>query len=114
MDRALIALLIGIVCAAVFGYYIAQKSSRQQKIYGGTAAQVFHYIGAAGVAGILPVILVSLILGQGFRGAFPLAVGFLATSLAALLLYAIVERAARARLKTEDHGWTREDARKSH
>lgn len=114
MNNALLALLIGLAFAVVFGYYVAQRSSRQQKIQGGAAAQVFHYIGAAGVAGILPVVLASLILGQGFRTAFPLALAFLATSWLALLLYAIIERPARAKTNTKDTSWTREDARKSY
>lgn len=114
MNNGLLALLIGLAFALVFGYYVAQQSNRQQKIQGGAAAQVFHYIGAAGVAGILPVVLASLILGQGFGIAFPLALAFLATGWLALLLYAIIERPARARTAAKDGGWTREDARKSY
>jgi hypothetical protein len=114
MDKALIALGIGLAVALVFGYYVAQRSNRQQKIQGGAAAQVFHYIGAAGIAGILPVILANLILGQGFRTAFPSAIGFLVVGWVALMLYAIVERPALEKNQALDHGWTKEDASKSY
>jgi|FLYN01.1.fsa_nt_gi hypothetical protein len=114
MDKAILALLIGLAIALVFGYYVAQRSSRHDKIFGGTAAKAFHYIAATAIAGILPVVLASLILGLGFSVAFPLALAFLATGWIALLLYAMVERAARMKLQPEDRGWTREDARKSY
>ncbi len=114
MDNALLVFVIGLAVALVFGYYVAQRSSKQQKIQGGLPAQVFHYIGAAAIAGVLPAILASLILGQGFRTAFPFAVGFLLTGWVSLMIYAILERPARLKNNTLDRGWTKEDARKSY
>ncbi len=114
MNSALLAVLIGLGCAAVFGYYVARRSERREKIYGGWPARMFHYIGAASIAGILPVILVCLILGQGFRSAFPIGVTFLVTGLAALLIFAVIERPARARMAIQDRGWSKEDAQKSY
>ncbi len=114
MNNALLALLIGVAVALVFGYYVAQRSSRQQKILGGSVAQVFHFIGAAAITGILPVVLASLFLGQGFATALPFALAFLAMGWIALLIYAVIERSERAQIKVEDRGWTREDARKSY
>lgn len=113
MDKALIAFLVGVVCAVAFGYYVARRSSDRQKIRDGLAAQVFHFIGAAGIAGILPAVLASLLLGQGFRTAFPLALAFLVTGWLALLIYAALERPARTRASVDEGGWTQDDARKS-
>jgi hypothetical protein len=114
MDNALVALFVGIMVAIVFGFFVARRSTRHDKIYGGTFARVFHFIGAAGVTGILPVVLITLILGGGFRTAFPIAMSFLAVSWLGLLAYAIVERPARAKLKQQDQGWTEQDARASY
>jgi hypothetical protein len=114
MNNALVALLIGIVAALAVGYYVAQKSSNQEKILSGAAARVFHFIGASAVTGILPVVLASLFLGLGFRTALPFALAFLATGWVALFLYAVIEHPVRAQVKAEDRGWTREDARKSY
>jgi hypothetical protein len=111
MDNAVLALLIGLACALGLGYFTARGSARREKIYGGQLALVFHYLGAAAMTGVLPVVLASLILGQGFGLAFPLGVSFLATSFVALLLFAVIERPARAR--HQKHGWTEHDARTS-
>lgn len=114
MNNTILALAIGLSIAVLFGYYVAQKSSRQEKILGGSAAQAFHFIGAAAITGILPVVLASLLLGLGLATALPFALAFLATGWIALFFYAVIERSARAQIKVEDRGWTREDARKSY
>ena len=113
MENAQVALLVGVALAIVFGFFTARRSARHDKIYGGTPARVFHFIGAAGVTGILPVVLITLILGQGFRTAFPFALSFLAVSWLGLLAYAIVERPARTKVRQQDQGWTEKDARAS-
>jgi len=114
MDNTLLVLVIGIAVGLIFGYYIAQKSSSKKNIQGGLAAQVFHYIGATCIAGVLPVILASLILGHGFRTGFPFAIGFLITGWVALMIYAIFERPSRLKDNAPGQGWTKEDARKSY
>jgi hypothetical protein len=114
MNNAILALAIGVSIAVVGGYNVAQKSSRQEKILGGPAARTFHFIGAAALTGVLPVILASLLLGLGFSTALPFALAFVATGWIGLILYAVVERSARAKVTAEDRGWTREDARKSY
>ena len=115
MDKALIALLIGLVCALTLGYFTARGSLRREPIHGGGAALFFHYLAAAGVTGTLPVVLASLFLRGGFSLAFPLALSFMATSLVSLVIFAIIEMPARegAQALAESRGWTEEDARTS-
>jgi uncharacterized membrane protein (DUF485 family) len=114
MAKEQIALLVGLAFAVVFGFLTARSSNKREKIYGGLLAQVFHYIGAGSFVAVLPVVLTSLIVGGGFKLAFPMGVGFLVTSLVALVVFAIFERpaleAAKRKIKTEDRGWTKEDA----
>jgi|GEM_PF-1572126 len=82
MNRDLLEILaVSVVFGVIFGPLIARSSSRREKVYGGTLAQVFHMIGAGAMAGLLPGIFTSLIVGGGFREAFPVALGLLATSL---------------------------------
>ena len=109
----ILALVIGAGVAIFFGAFIARKSAAEDKIHGGTVAQVFHYIASACVAGVLPVVIASLVLGNGFRFSFPAAIGFLSVGWLALLIYAAVEKSARDQLSDEDQGWTAEDARTS-
>lgn len=115
MGMDLQALLIGLAFAAVLGYFTARSSARREKIYGGTLARVFHYVGAGLFAATLPVVIVSLLLKGGFRLAFPMAVGFLVVSFLVLVAFAYVEYplyAAEQRKKAEQ-GWTEQDARSS-
>jgi hypothetical protein len=111
MDRTLLALLIGLGCGLVLGYFTARSSAKREKIYGGQAALIFHYIGAAAVTGVLPLVLASLIVGGGFGTAFPLAVSFMLTGFLSLVIFAIVEQPARASHVSQ--GWTEQDARTS-
>lgn len=115
MDRAQIAILIGLLSAVVLGYFTARSSARRKAIHGGTLAQILHYIGAGGVTGILPMVLAAIILGQGFELAFPMALSFMGTSLVALFLFALVEKPAhdRAEAAAAAQGWTEEKARSS-
>jgi hypothetical protein len=111
MDTPVLALLIGLGFALVLGYFTARGSARRERIHGGQAALVFHYIGAAAVTGVLPVVLASLILGGGFGLAFPLAVSFMLTGFLSLVIFAAVEHPARRRQAVR--GWTEQDARTS-
>jgi hypothetical protein len=111
MDTPLLAFLIGLGCGLVLGYFTARSSAKREKIYGGQTALIFHYIGAAAVTGVLPVVLASLILGGGFRTAFPLALSFMVTGFLALVVFAIIEQPARSAQLSK--GWTEQDARTS-
>ncbi len=93
-----LALLIGLGFALVLGALTARSSARRSKIYGGTLAHVFHYIGAAGAVGVLPTVLASLILGQGFLRAVVMGLSFMAVGLIALVLFAMIEHPARPKL----------------
>jgi hypothetical protein len=114
MDRTFIAFLIGLTIAVVFGTYVSRRSNRVQRVNGGMIALALHWIASSAIAGVLPVVLASLILGLGFSTAFPFGVAFLATGWAALVIYAVFERPKRVQVMVEDRGWTREDARKSY
>lgn len=111
MDNAQLALLIGLVAGLGLGVFTARSSARRQKIHSGAAAHLFHYIASAGVTGILPVVLASLILGGGFGLAFPLALSFMGVSLVSLVIFALIEQPARSRVVSR--GWTEHDARTS-
>jgi purine-cytosine permease-like protein len=111
--RELVALVFAVGFALIVGYFTARSSSRREKIYGGAPAYFFHYLGAAAFTGLLPGVLGSIVLGVGRELVAPIALGFLAITFAALVLFAVIEQPARANAKHEDRGWTAEDARKS-
>jgi nitrate/nitrite transporter NarK len=95
MDNTILAVLIGIGFALVFGALTARSSARREKIYGGTLAHVFHYIGAAGAVGVFPTVLAGLILKLGFGRSVVTGFSFVIVSLVALFLFALVEYPAR-------------------
>lgn len=95
MDNTILAPLIGLGFALVLGALTARSSARRSKIYGGTVAHIFHYIGAAGAVGVLPTVLASLILGLGFLRALVTGFSFMIVGLIALVLFALVEAPAR-------------------
>ena len=110
MERSVLALLIGIACAVVFGYFTARASARRDMIYGGQVARFFHYIGAAAASGTVPVVLANVFLGQGFGGAVLSAISFFAVGFISLVIYAMLDLPARQQLADDDSGWTKEDA----
>jgi len=110
MESGLLALLIGVACAVVFGYFTARASARQEPIYGGSFARIFHYIGAAAASGTVPVVLANVILGQGVLRALLSALGFFAVGFISLTVYALLDLPQRKRQTDTDEGWTKEDA----
>jgi hypothetical protein len=108
------ALLAGLILGIIFSLYVAPRSLREEKVYGGAAAQVIHYLGVLGFCMTLPTVITALILRGGFGVAFPLGIGCVIAAFIALLIFAVIERPARAALPPEDNDvWTAEKARKS-
>lgn len=114
MESGLLALLIGIGCAVVFGYFTARASEERDSVHGGPVARVFHYIGAAAASGTVPVVLANVFLGQGLIRTVVSAIGFFVVAFLALVIYAILDLPERKRQKDADEGWTKEKALTSH
>ncbi len=104
-----------VIFAVIVGHFAARSSLRREPIYGGAMAKLFHLIGTSAMMGVIPGVITALILGGGFRVAFPVAAFFLATSFLLLLIFAFFERPARAThlAQAQSQGWTAEDARSS-
>lgn len=114
MDRTLLTILIVLAVMVFLSIPTARSSIRRDPIYGGTGAQIFHFLGVAVYLGVIPSALFGSILVGPLKLGIPLAIGLLAVSFILLCIYAIFERPARAALKpVEDRGWTAEDALKS-
>jgi hypothetical protein len=114
MDRTLLTLLITLAVMVLLSVPTARSSAKRDKIYGGTGARLFHFLGAAVYIGVLPAALCGSILVGPFKLGIPLAFGLLAVSFLLLIIYAFFERPARSTLKpSEERGWTAEDALKS-
>jgi uncharacterized YccA/Bax inhibitor family protein len=107
------ALLAGLILGILFSLYVAPRSLREEKIYGGAAAQVFHYLGVLGFCMTLPTVIAALVLHGGFGVAFPLGIGCVLVAFVFLLIFAVIERPARAGATPEDEVWTEEKARSS-
>lgn len=113
IDPFLVPILIGLAIGTVAGVFVARTSARRQTIHGGTPAKLFHYLGAAVFVSALPAGLIELLTGRGFGGAILASVSLVLISFALLLVYALLERPALARLPSDDDGWTAEKARTS-
>ncbi|MBZ0297609.1 MAG: hypothetical protein K8L99_33945 [Anaerolineae bacterium] len=116
MDDLLLKILaVTAVFALIFGPLATRSSMRREPVYGGTLAKVFHFLGVTLLVVVLPSVLTALILGGGFRVAFPVGMTLLLSSLVMLVIFAVFERPARtaALADAEDRGWTEKDARTS-
>lgn len=112
MDKAPTALAVGLVLGAIFAIYVARRSNREEKIYGGTLAQVFHYLGALGFCMTLPTVITNVILHGGFLPSVVLGFGLVIVAFIALFIFAIIENPARPTTVSEEV-WTEEKARSS-
>ncbi|MBE2269216.1 MAG: hypothetical protein IAE80_13370 [Anaerolinea sp.] len=113
MNEFLLPIAIALVIGLIAGVFAVRTSSRQDKVHGGLPAQIFHYLGASVFIAALPGALIELLSGRGFGGAVLASISLVITSLLLLLVYAVFERPARARIKPADEGWTAEKARTS-
>lgn len=108
------ALLVGLVLGGLFAIYVARRSLQEEKVYGGILSKLFHFLGVMFFCMTLPTVITVLILHGGFGVAFPLGLGLVATSFVALAVFAIFEKPARDKLKTEEEDvWTEAKARAS-
>jgi hypothetical protein len=107
------ALLIGGAIGIILTALVVPRSLREEKVYGGPIAHVLHAIGAFSFAAVIPVTIVTLILRGGFGVAFPLAVGLIVLAYATLVVFAVVEKPARAAHAPKEDVWTAERAKTS-
>ncbi|MCS7070828.1 MAG: hypothetical protein NZM00_04930 [Anaerolinea sp.] len=106
-------LLIGSLLGIVFGYFMARRSAKEQRIYGGALAHALNYLGAA-VFGAMPAsALLTVLTGGGFVRAVLIGIVLSLISLGIFVLFALVERPARAAHQAADEGWTAQKARES-
>jgi hypothetical protein len=112
MSTAATALLVGLILGSIFAVYVSRRSSRDEKIYGGALAHIFHYLGALGFCMTLPTVITNVILHGGFLQAILLGFGLVIAAFIALLVFAVVENPARPAV-LEEEVWTEEKARSS-
>ncbi|MFN8452590.1 MAG: hypothetical protein U0521_29285 [Anaerolineae bacterium] len=113
MSNVAIALLVGLVLGGLLSLYVTPRSLREEKVYGGLPAQVFHYLGVLGFCMTLPTVLTAVILRSGFLPAVALGFGCVGAAFVALLVFAVFERPARAGIAPQEDIWTEEKARSS-
>jgi ABC-type Fe3+ transport system permease subunit len=111
----LIALVIGIACGLLIGRRLAERSIKEDAIYGGNQAKLFHWLACVAFTGGVPAGLTDIILGRNVLAGVLLALCFIGVSFAALLIFAALEQAPRAQAKAAEaeRGWTAEKAKTS-
>jgi hypothetical protein len=109
------ALTYALILGVPLGLYVALVSHRHDALRGGLLAQIFHALGCIGFTTSLPAILIDVfILRGGLAAALLSGVVTFGVSLAMLMIYAVFEQPARARLQqVDDQGWTADKARSS-
>ena len=113
MTHLEIALIVGLVVGVIFSIYVSRKSLREEKVYGRTAAKVFHYLGTLGFCMTLPTVIVAAILRSGFLPSVALGFGCVFFAFLALLIFAAIERPLRPVSANEPEVWTAAKARTS-
>jgi hypothetical protein len=111
----LVALAVGIGCGLLIGRRLAERSIKEEAIYGGDQAKLFHWLACVAFTGGVPAGLTDIILGRNLLAGILLALCFIGTSFAALLIFAVLEQIPRARAKASEaqQGWTAEKAKTS-
>jgi len=95
-----IALLIGIALGLLLGIKIARSSKKAEPILGGLPAEIFHSLACSSLSSGLPFIIAGLIVGLHFLALFGTGIGLIGVTALLLLIYAVVERGARAAKQT--------------
>ncbi len=86
MDSALLfALSVGLIAGVIIGTRVARRSRREEPVYGGRAAEAFHWLACAAFTGGLPAGLTNIIFGRNLLNGIALALSFIAVSLLALI-----------------------------
>lgn len=108
------SLLIGGGFGLLLCLFVIPRSLREERIFGGVVAQLFHALGTWCLASVVPTTLVALLVFHvGFGVAFPMAFGLFALGYALFLVYALVEKPAAAAHASEEDVWTAERAKTS-
>ena len=113
MTHAEIAALIGLGLGIIFSVFVTRKSIREEKIYGGTPALIFHYLGTLSFCMTLPTVISAGLLHSGFLASVLLGFSCVGIGFVMLLIFAAVERPARVGIPSEDDVWTEAKARSS-
>lgn len=113
MSTPVNALLIGLVLGGLLSLYVAPRSLREEKVYGGVPAQIFHYLGVLGFCMTLPTVLAAVFMHSGFLPSVALGFGCVGAAFIALLVFAVLEHPARANATQEEEVWTEAKARSS-
>lgn len=115
-QNQLTAFIVALVIGVIGGYFIAQRSAKREKIYGGVIPKAFNYIASAAMIALAPSVLCStIVLGNELGFTLILLATLLLTAIGSSMIFALFENSSRkAALSSKtDRGWTEEDARKS-
>lgn len=110
----LVVVVLLVAFALYVGRIVAKHSIRTENIHGGNTAEQLHLIACTLFAAIAPSILIAAFVFHLGLGAFLWGVTLFGLIFLCLIAFAYFELPARAKAKrSEDKGWTAEDARTS-
>ena len=90
-ERWLYVLLIGLGVGLVLGIFMRRESIHRKAIYGGTPAELFHYLACSTMAGLIPVIFIALFAELNFLRIVGSGIIFSLSTLGLLLIFAFFE-----------------------
>jgi threonine/homoserine/homoserine lactone efflux protein len=118
MDENIRLLIIGVVavlCAIFVGQHVHRETSEREPIRSGAVAQLMNLIASMAFAAVIPTALLGLILGV-LHTVVPVILSLFALTFVVLMIYAVVEQPAAAKIaptETVEELWTAEKARSS-
>lgn len=113
MENWYVPILIGAVVGVIAGWFVAKRSAKQDPIYGGSTARLFHYLGAAVFASMPLSSIFTILMGGGFVRAVLTGIVISVISYVLLLIFSAIEQPARQSRAAEDEGWTAQKAKES-
>ena len=93
-ERWLAVLAIGLVVGLVLGIFMRRESIKRQPIHGGPPAQLFHYLAASTISGMIPVIFIALFSELNILRIAGSGIIFSASTLILLMFYGFFENQA--------------------
>ena len=93
-ERWIAVLAIGLAVGLVLGIFMRRESIKRQPIHGGMPAQLFHYLAASTISGMVPVIFIALFSELNFFRIAGSGIIFSASTLILLTVYGFFENQA--------------------
>jgi len=91
-ERWIYVLIVGLIVGLVLGIFMRRESIHRKPIYGGTPAEILHYLACSTMSGLIPVVFIALFAELNFFRIAGSAIIFSLSTLGLLMIFAFFEQ----------------------